>query len=303
MRTLALAALTMVTAFGAGGAEAQRIGQNGGTVGAPYPVPSYSAPSMPAPPQPMPPVAYPGQVAPPQPYPAQSYPGQSYPGRPPQQTTQRRWGGYNGGRWSGGSNAPGGWKAYRRPHRGYALPQYWFSPSFYIADFGSYGLAPPPAGYSWHRYYDDAVLVDGRGRVWDSVNGLDWDGAGYGQGGYDGYASGYSQSYGQSYGSQPYISLPPVVQNGTVTTYSTGGYVQGGYAASGYAYAGPTTTVVIQGPPIVTTTTTTTEYVEESRTRYVAARRVYRAAPKRHYRPVRRPSCGCRRVEQPVQGS
>lgn len=287
MRTLALAALTMVTAFSAGGAEAQRIGHGGGTVGAPYPVPSYPGQSMPAPPPQMPPVAYPGQAVPPQPYPAQSYPG-----RPPQPTPQSRWGGNNGGRWSGGSNAPGGWNAYRRPHRGYTLPHYWFSPSFYLGDYGSYGLTPPPPGYSWHRYYDDAVLVDERGRVWDSVNGLDWDGAGYAGGGYGGYAGGYGQ---------PYISLPPVVQNGTVTTYSTGGYVQGGYAAGGY-YAGPTTTVVIQGPPIVTTTTTTTtEYVEESRTRYVTARRVYRA-PKRHYRPARRPTCGCR-VEKPVQGS
>lgn len=296
MRTLALAALTMVTAFGASGADAQRLGQGGSNPGAPYPVPPYQGQGAPLPPQQLPPPApqpgqpYPGQAYPGQAYPAQSYQGPSYQGRPPQPNGQRRWGG-NGGRWSGGTNAPGGWNGYRRPHRGFALPSYWISSNFYLGDYADYGLAPPPPGYSWHRYYDDAVLVDGRGRVWDSVNGLDWDGVGYG--GY-GYGAGYGQPY-----PQPYVSLPPIVQNGTVTTYSTGGYAQGGYVSSGYAYAGPTMVVTIQTAPIVTTTTTTTEYFEEAvaRKRYVA-RRVYHA-PKRRYR---RPACGCV-VEKPVQGS
>ncbi|WP_326523404.1 RcnB family protein [Sphingomonas sp.] len=87
---------------------------------------------------------------------------------------QSRWGGRIDGRWYGGVRAPGGWTAYRRPTRGWVLPGYWFAPSFHISDFAYYGLGSPPAGYRWSRYYDDAVLVDGRGRVFDSVGGVDW---------------------------------------------------------------------------------------------------------------------------------
>ena len=86
-----------------------------------------------------------------------------------------RWGNRIGGRWHGGVQAPGGWAAYRQPYRGWSLPSYWFAPSFYMNDYAVYGLGAPPAGYTWTRYYDDAVLVDGRGRVYDSVGGLNWD--------------------------------------------------------------------------------------------------------------------------------
>ena len=346
MRTLVLAALTMVTAFGASTADAQRLGTGGAHRGASYPIPGMQQQPgggvpviLPPPPQvntmPRP---YPGQMNPPRPfhgqangprpYPGQSnaprpYPGQSYPGTRPVHNGGgyngggSRWGGSFGGHWSGGMNAPGGWNAYRRPSRGYRLPSYWVSPNFYIGDFGGYGLYAPPQGYGWQRYYDDAVLVDSRGRVRDSVYGLDWDG-GYGGDGYGGYAeSGYAQGgyasgdygyaergadgQGTAYGQQ-YRTLPPVSQQGNVTTYSTGGgYAGGGYSSGGYYYPGATTTVVtIQGAPSVTTTTT--EYIEETRTRYVAPRRVYHA-PKRVYRPAR---CSCRRkapVEQPILGS
>lgn len=86
-----------------------------------------------------------------------------------------RWGGHINNRWWGGMRAPGGWGAYRRPVRGYVLPSYWVSPSFYVNDWSGYGLYAPPSGYSWSRYYDDAVLVDGRGSVYDSVGGIGWD--------------------------------------------------------------------------------------------------------------------------------
>jgi Ni/Co efflux regulator RcnB len=102
-----------------------------------------------------------------------------------------RWGSRVGGHWWGGVNAPGGWNAYRRPVRGYALPRYWVAPRFFVADWSSYGLARPPVGYNWARYYDDAVLIDGRGSVYDSVSGVNWDGdQGYADGGYSdgGYA-------------------------------------------------------------------------------------------------------------------
>lgn len=87
-----------------------------------------------------------------------------------------RWGGHVQGRWWGGWRAPGGWGAYRRPVRGWLLPSYWTAPSWYINDWSGYGLPRPPAGYNWSRYYDDAVLIDRRGSVYDTIGGVDWDG-------------------------------------------------------------------------------------------------------------------------------
>lgn len=86
-----------------------------------------------------------------------------------------RWGSKVGGRWWGGVNAPGGWNAYRRPARGWAVPVYWNTPRFYVSDWSTYGLAQPPYGYNWVRYYDDAVLIDTRGSVYDTVGDVDWD--------------------------------------------------------------------------------------------------------------------------------
>ena len=114
-------------------------------------------------------------------------PGASYP--PPGQTVavphappspiattgSGRWGPRVGGRWSGGVQAPGGYAAYRQPLRGQILPSYWTSPRFYVFDWASSGLPQPPVGYNWVRYYDDAVLVDGHGSVYDTQVGVDWD--------------------------------------------------------------------------------------------------------------------------------
>lgn len=119
-----------------------------------------------------------------------------------------RWGSRVDGRWWGGANAPGGWGAYRRPVRGYALPTYWIAPRFYINDWSTYGLATPPQGYRWSRYYDDAVLIDARGSVYDSVSDVDWDGD-YGAG-YD-TAGGYGADYPPAgYGDRGYgAGYPP----------------------------------------------------------------------------------------------
>lgn len=110
----------------------------------------------------------------------------------------QRWGQPLNGRWEAGYRAPGGWGAYRRLGRGAALPGYWMRSDFRVPDFHHYGLSAPPQGYFWVRYYDDAVLVDGRGQVWDSVGGIGWGGgaAAWSGGGYGGsYSS--SESYAQ----------------------------------------------------------------------------------------------------------
>ena len=112
-------------------------------------------------------------------------PGAAYPAPRP---LQSRWGPRENGRWYAGARAPGGWKSYRRPINGYVVPRYWIAPNYYIGDWNRYGFATPRAGLAWSRYYDDAVLIDGNGRVYDSVYGVDWDRY---DGGYDPRYTGY----------------------------------------------------------------------------------------------------------------
>lgn len=138
--------------LGAAAAVAIATGAGAQGPGAPYPAPGpgpmggMQRPPMPQPPmRPMPPGGGP------------------------------RWGSRVDGRWWGGVNAPGGYGAYRAPVRGYRLPSYWAAPRFVVNDWSDYGFTAPGQGHYWSRYYDDAVLIDGRGQVWDSVQGVDWD--------------------------------------------------------------------------------------------------------------------------------
>ncbi len=70
----------------------------------------------------------------------------------------------NPDRWAA---VPGGWGAYRAPGYGYTLPRYWVAPGNFIADPRGFGLPQPAWGYGWSRYYDDVVLTDRWGRVYD----------------------------------------------------------------------------------------------------------------------------------------
>jgi Ni/Co efflux regulator RcnB len=77
-----------------------------------------------------------------------------------------------------GAHAPGmrrDHREYRRFGRGQVLPPQWAGPQFHVRQWQSYGFPQPMPGYRWVRYYDDAVLVDRRGRVHDSRESFDWD--------------------------------------------------------------------------------------------------------------------------------
>ncbi|WP_423602139.1 RcnB family protein [Sphingomonas sp. MS122] len=249
-------------------------------------------------------------------------PGHWNPGRPGnwKPGTHRpgwRWGEKIRGRWHAGWKAPGGWGAYRRPVRGWTLPSYWIGGGFWISDWSSWGLSSPPYGYNWVRYYDDAVLVDRGGRVWDSVSGLDWDRDDYAYEGDEGYYEGEDRGYERdgyyegeaddrgpgadydapdyrdddyAYREAPRVHAVPARPLRCVANCH-GGYAYGG----GYYYGAPTTTtVVIQSAPVVTTTVT--ETVEE--VTYGGGTRVVRRAPsKKLYRApvkVRSKTCYCR---------
>jgi hypothetical protein len=200
--------------------------------------------------------------------------------------------------------------------RGWTLPSYWIGSGFWISDWSSWGLSRPAAGYDWVRYYDDAVLVDRRGKVWDSVSGLDWDRDGHG---YDederddGYYAGRDEDrgYGADYAAPAYdeSEYDRDVRIGhhdrreyrerreyrreharplrcIAHCYGTSVHA---YGASGYYYGAPTTTtIVIQSAPVVTKTVVTEEVVYSTPRRVV--RRVpskttlYRAPSKKLYR-------------------
>lgn len=191
-----------------------------------------------------------------------------------------RWGDAIGGRWRGGANAPGGWKAYRTPRHGRVLPRYWLSSDFALRDYASWGLPIPPYGYGWSRYYDDAVLIDWRGTVLDHVSGIDWSRPGYG-----GYYGGSTQDAGYyaqpGYGGCQTTPEPQVHVEGDATVHVThngtpgssgygcggsygyaAGYAPGCACGGGYYYPAPVvTTITIEPRPAVATTTV--RYVTE----------------------------------------
>lgn len=235
-----------------------------------------------------------------------------------QPTRPGRWGQRIDGRWYAGWKAPGGWGAYRRPVRGWTLPSYWIGSGFWINDWSSWGLSRPAAGYDWVRYYDDAVLIDRRGKVWDSVSDLDWnrDGHGYDDDRDDGYYADREddRGYGADYDApgyderdydRPGYDRDVRVRHDDRREYRDRYEYREGYEHRRYArrplvciancytqgyYAAPaTTTVVIQSVPVVTTTVT--EEVIYSR----PARIVRRVPTKKLYRaPVKGKNCYCR---------
>jgi len=108
-------------------------------------------------------------------------------------------------------------KGYRKPHRGFRLPRTFVRPSYFIGNFGFYGLSQPNYGYGWSRYYDDAVLTDRYGVVQDARYNVDWDR--YNQGYQDGYRDGQA-TYDPSVfiGDDRVVATPPAY-SGDRSTY------------------------------------------------------------------------------------
>ena len=318
MRTLVIAAVAATLAFGGGAADAQRLGNGGAPAG------GWRG-GQPAPQgQPMP-RPNPGQWQGPRPGnpggwngngPRPGNPGgwngnRPRPGNPGNWNNGGQWrGGWNGnhsrwgnrvgGYWWAGVQAPGGWNGYSRIKRGKRIPNYWLSSNFMIGDWQLYGLMTPPGGYYWTRYYNDALLVDRYGVVYDGAYDIDWDryDDGYAYDDSNGYASGPNfggpaPAFGADYaapgygGNSSYYEertdyrvVPQPVPAPTIA-------YRGGYAGTYYTPPGTTTTIVIPG---ATTTTTTTEYITE--TYRPVARKVYRA-PVKKWRPRVRCTCSC----------
>ncbi len=88
---------------------------------------------------------------------------------------------------------------YVAPSYGYQLPRTWMAPTYFIGNWGGFGLARPAPGFGWSRYYDDAVLTDQWGRVYDWRQDMRWDG-GYDDTGYDDGQSDYMDRRGERRG-------------------------------------------------------------------------------------------------------
>lgn len=58
---------------------------------------------------------------------------------------------------------------------GARLAGHWLSSRFRVRDHRRYGFADSFHGGHWVRVYNDAVLIDGGGRIYDVRRGLDWD--------------------------------------------------------------------------------------------------------------------------------
>jgi len=125
---------------------------------------------------------------------------------------------------------------YRPIGRGDTVPGNLRTPTYAVENWRGYGLGRPGYGQYWIRYYEDALLIDGRGRVIDSRYDIDWDRAGppprYAGDGYDGGA-------GDPNGGVQVYRSGPNAPNVSVSRNPDG-----------------STTVVVRNEPQTTTTTT-----------------------------------------------
>ena len=213
----------------------------------------------------------------------------------------------------GGGQVHGGTVQHRsfghvqRFRRGHVVPPMWMGPRFQVRHWQVYGFPAPQPGWRWVRYYDDALLLDHRGRVMDGRYGIDWDrygdrwsyddrGAPYYDYDDDYYEERYDRRDDRRYGrgggwdyseygrcdcgpgprpGPGYPPPPPPPPYGY-------GY---GYGYHGYGYGGATRTIVETTVETGGTTVIEEEVIEE---RVVQRpRRVVRRAPPPPRRPIR----------------
>jgi Ni/Co efflux regulator RcnB len=202
---------------------------------------------------------------------------------------------------------------FRRIQRGGVVPRFWWGPQVQVRNWSMYGFPQPFAGGRWIRYYDDALLIDGDGRVYDERPNWDWDRDGdswsYDDEGVPVYADGgdyrmdrRDDGYGERYergdmGPGPQVRQRVYVQQGPMMRPPMGppgppmGPPPGGGYGGGYGYGAA---YMGYGPVIVTETTVTEAPVVEART--IVSYETVRVV-RHHRRHVVR--CGCRPAAPP----
>ncbi len=197
-------------------------------------------------------------------------------------------------------------KGMHRFGRGHVLPPQFRGRQFIVNDWRMFGFPAPMPGGQWIRYQDDALLIDGDGRVMDGRYGWDWEGRGGGMtydehegydehGGYDEDDYGRDEDHAEDGHHGGRERVVRVVRRGDGARgdcrrsctrvrhlpppppHPGYGYGYGQGYGYGYGYGGGCGC----GPVVVTETITTTAPVVEMRTYYETVRE-HRAAPRRH---------------------
>lgn len=175
---------------------------------------------------------------------------------------------------------PGWWGgSYQPAMRGYILPSYWLSPAYVIPEPGAYGFADAGQGRRWVRYYNDAVLVDGRGLIHESVHDVAWDRYSYGPvpayaGGARDMASAYGAEYDYGYDDEVTWHGGSARSDRQIWAWPSNASTdtQGNIVI--VVPPGSSTTITFQPQPVVTSTTT---YYEDAAPRATPA---YKARPR-----------------------
>lgn len=164
---------------------------------------------------------------------------------------------------------------YQRPGYGSTLPRQWMAPAYFLGNFDDYDLPVPAAGFGWSRYYDDAVLTDRWGRVYDVRHDFGRDERAR-RGHRRGHRRDYARGYGYSMDHGGYNVMQPHWDMGYYDGRGTGyGY---GQSMTGDCGCGET----------VTTTTRTTGASRPVRTQTVSYETVRVASPRRVVQPAPR---------------
>jgi hypothetical protein len=196
--------------------------------------------------------------------------------------------------------AGGRMHGFHRFGRGHILPPQFRGRQFFVNNWQAFGWPTPMPGGQWIRYYDDALLIDGDGRVMDGRYGWDWDRRGddmaYDDDGYDGdydrgddYDDGEWAERGHHRDGERVVRVIRRGDEGDCRRSCTRvrhmppppppGYGYGYGQGYGYGYGAG---CGCGGPVVITETTTTTAPVVEMRTYYETVYE-HRAAPRRQY--------------------
>jgi Ni/Co efflux regulator RcnB len=192
-------------------------------------------------------------------------------------------------RWrhGGGFRHPGPNFRHGRMQRGFVIHPFWFGGQFQINNWQVYGFADPGPDRRWVRYYDDAYLIDGDGRVVDYRYDLDWDRYGEdwevedGVPAYRGRDMAEDDGDGDGDGDDDDDGGDHHGRGG----HHGGGHHGGGQMQGGYGYGGYYGYGFYAYPIVIETVTTGATVYEEVIEEVVEVRR----------RPVRRARCHCPR--------
>jgi hypothetical protein len=146
---------------------------------------------------------------------------------------------------------------HRWMNPGAKVPKPWRDQRYALADWPAYGFPQPGPGMRWMRYYDDAALIDERGRVVDVRHDVAWDAPRAAAPAYGAVPSAPQPAY-----PAPALPVPGTVRTGPNTTVTTSVATVAPPVAAGGAWNGGEVVSVTPGY-VITTTTRTSEVIRQ----------------------------------------